>query len=124
LNSLRDLAYRITQSGKIKCEFNCPRQVRIRDDAVVLNLYRIAQEAVNNAVKHAQPRNITISLRRTRSALLLQIIDDGDGIANKTSHKGMGLQIMRHRANVIGGTLTVESQKGGGTKVTCTLPGE
>ena len=86
--------------------------------------FRISQEAVNNAIKHADPRNITISLRRTRSAVVLQVTDDGKGIGGKTSRKGMGLQIMQHRANVIGGSLTVESQKGRGTTVTCTLPGE
>lgn len=124
LIALRDLAYRTTQASRVKCQFTCPRQVRISDDAVVLNLYRIAQEAVNNAIKHADPRNVTISLRRTRSAVVLQVTDDGKGIGGKTSRKGMGLQIMQHRANVIGGSLTVESQKGRGTTVTCTLPGE
>jgi signal transduction histidine kinase len=98
--------------------------VRIRDDSIVLNLYRIAQEAVNNAVKHARPSQIIISLRRNRSALSLEITDDGDGVSKKSASKGMGLQIMQHRANVIGGRLTLESRAGGGTTVKCTLPGE
>jgi PAS domain S-box-containing protein len=124
ISALNDLAYRINQSRKIECRFVCPRVVRIRDDSIVLNLYRIAQEAVNNAVKHARPSQITISLRRTRSALALEISDDGDGVSKKSVSKGMGLQIMQHRANVIGGRLTLESRTGGGTTVKCTLPGE
>jgi PAS domain S-box-containing protein len=124
VSALNDLAYRINQSRKIECRFVCPRAVRIRDDSIVLNLYRIAQEAVNNAVKHARPSQITISLRRTRSALSLEITDDGEGVSKKSVGKGMGLQIMQHRANVIGGRLTVEPRAGGGTTVKCTLPGE
>jgi PAS domain S-box-containing protein len=121
VRALHDVAYRISQSRKIECRFVCPRPVRIRDDAIVLNLYRIAQEAVNNAVKHARPSHITISLRRTRSALVLEISDDGVGVSEKSAGKGMGLQIMHHRANVIGGRLTVESRAGGGTTVKCTF---
>jgi hypothetical protein len=98
--------------------------VRIRDDAVILNLYRIAQEAVGNAVKYAEAREIVISLARSGKSLVLKIADDGRGLPAEKSEKGMGIDIMQHRASVIGARLTLESQSGGGTAVTCTLPAQ
>jgi PAS domain S-box-containing protein len=124
VSALRDLAYRVSQAGTIECRLVASREVRIRDDGAVLNLYRIAQEAVNNAVKHARPRQINISLRRTGSDLVLRVSDDGEGLPRKRNGNGMGLRIMQHRANVIGGQFSIESHKDRGTTITCTLPGE
>jgi signal transduction histidine kinase len=122
VGALRDLCYRTNQTGRVECQFDCPREIRVRDDAIALNLYRIAQEAVTNALKHGQPQCIWLSLRRARSALTLKVRDNGKGITARRDG-GMGLEIMQHRANVIGGGLVVESNEGTGTTVTCTLPG-
>ncbi len=123
LNALRELAFRASQHNVV-CRCDGARNVRVPDQAVSLNLYRIAAEAVNNSLKHAKPRNIVIELRRTGSVLLLQVRDDGKGFKTESHRKGMGLEIMCHRANVIGGQLQVESRTGAGTTVTCTVPGE
>jgi signal transduction histidine kinase len=123
-DALRDLAFR-RSTPNLTLRFECPRPVRIREEALGLQLFRIAQEAVNNAIKHAKAREIAITLHRTRSALVLQIRDDGEGFREREAGcNGMGLDIMHHRASVIGGWLKVESQPGRGTTVTCTLAGE
>ncbi|MGH8164951.1 MAG: sensor histidine kinase, partial [Rhodanobacteraceae bacterium] len=121
-NALRDLAYRTSQGGKVTCRFDCPKPVRILDDAIALNLFRIAQEAVTNALKHAKPKSIVISLKRRGRALILTVADDGKGLPAKRPSGGMGISIMQHRANVLGAALTVESRRTEGTIVTCTLP--
>ena len=87
------------------------------------HLYRIAQEAVNNAIKHARPRRITIRLLTHASHLELKVEDNGTGIASKTSaNSGMGLHIMDYRARSIGGTLRLAPGRRGGTTVSCCVP--
>jgi signal transduction histidine kinase len=89
---------------------------------VATQLYRIAQEAVTNAVRHAQPRTIRIEIGTDLGATKLRVIDDGVGIRDAmTDAEGMGLRIMNYRAASVGATLSVEPGAGGGTVVTCTL---
>jgi PAS domain S-box-containing protein len=118
MSALRELSFRKSDDGIVR--FDCPSPVRIRDQNVALNLYRIAQEAVNNATKYARAREIVISLRRNSDGVLLSVRDDGKGIRNR-SKKGMGIHIMTYRANVIGGKLSIASKPGNGTSVTCLL---
>ena len=63
MSALSDLADRIQQAGKVSCKFDCPKPVSVADNLTATHLYLIAQEAVHNAVKHARPRNIRISLK-------------------------------------------------------------
>ncbi|MGH7937162.1 MAG: sensor histidine kinase, partial [Bryobacteraceae bacterium] len=121
-NALRDLAYRTSQGGKITCRFDCPKPVRILDDAIALNLFRIAQEAVTNALKHAKPTSIVISLKRSGRVLILTVTNNGKRAPAKRRSSGMGINIMQHRASVLGAELTVESRRSGGTSVICKLP--
>jgi len=87
------------------------------------NLYRIAQEAVSNAVKHSGCKHITISLDVTPTELLLTVMDDGRGLPrHQQPGKGMGLAIMKYRAGMINATLTIEPGSRSGTVVTCRLP--
>ena len=123
-NALRELTYRTCHSEHLNCRFIYPRPIRIRDDAVALNFYRIAQEAVNNAIKHGKPTEVTVSLTRKRSGLVLEVSDNGCGLSGSQSGRGMGIDIMRYRANAIGGKLTVKSRDRRGTTVTCILPGK
>lgn len=120
--ALHELAFR-TNHGAIKCQFKCPRAVRVSDEAVALNLYRIAQEAVTNAIKNGKANEIVITLEKRRQKLILTITDDGQGLSAGPAHKGMGIHIMKYRANAIGGSLTVESATRHGARVTCTLSG-
>ena len=120
--SLAELARRTASLGRAKCRFVCPEAVLVRDREAAGHLYRIAQEAVGNALKHAGAAEIVISLASTGGVVRLEIADDGRGLP-KTSKAGphIGLQVMRHRANAIGAELTVESKRNAGVKVLCTL---
>ena len=119
-SALHELAFRSSQDG-IACRFNYPKAVRMRDEAIALNLYRIAQEAVANALKHGRPSEIVIDLSREKKAIVLAVEDNGAGLAKKRSRRGMGIHIMKYRAETIGATLTVEPRPQGGTIVRCTV---
>jgi signal transduction histidine kinase len=87
------------------------------------HLYRIAQEAVNNAMRHGQATEILITLSAGNGRGTLIIEDDGLGIPESSpNHSGMGLQIMNYRARMIGGSLRLQNGKNHGTAVTCTFP--
>jgi signal transduction histidine kinase len=117
--ALEELAARVPANVK----FHWPRSERIDfEPTLALHLYRIAEEAVANAVKHARAKNITIELAVLAGRAVLAISDDGKGIGEKLKTRGMGLRNMQYRANVIGGELTINGHKGGGTCVRCTLP--
>lgn len=120
--ALEEMAQRIHGLHGIRCRFECSQPVRIKDNFSATHLYHIAQEAVTNALKHAQPAAIEIRLAADERLVTLRIQDDGTGItAQATPAKGMGLQIMRYRASLIHATLTVEPGKAGGTVLTCSL---
>lgn len=107
----------------ISCRFECETAVLIHDDTMATHLYHIAQEAVNNAIKHGQARNILIRLAAENGWGTLLIRDDGIGIAeNRTPTQGMGLHIMSYRAGVIGGRLEVKPNSERGTSVHCAFP--
>lgn len=123
-NGLTELAERISSLGRVKCRLESPHPIAVGDPFVARHLYRIAQEAVNNAVKHARARTIVIRLNRTPQELTLTITDDGAGIAKSRGSQpaGLGLGIMQHRASVIGAALHVSSKRGEGVTVHCSLP--
>jgi PAS domain S-box-containing protein len=107
----------------IFCRFECGTPVLIYDDAVATHLYHVAQESVNNAIKHGHAHNILIRLTEENGRGTLLINDDGSGIAeNRGNSQGMGLHIMNYRAGMIGGTLEVAPDRVQGTTVTCTFP--
>jgi len=120
LVALRELATRTNEHTPCRCE--CPRTLRVSDESVALNLYRIAQEAVNNALKHARASEIIIGLRKEDHGLVLTIRDDGTGMRSLRKKKTMGIHMMKYRADVCGGKLEIESRRGHGTTVTCRVP--
>jgi len=122
-DGLAEMVRRMGQ-GPVQCELVCTSPVEIRDICVANHLFRIAQEAVNNAMKHSKARKVAVSLSQDQGIVLLQIEDDGQGLSKSNEDTpGLGLQIMRHRANVIGATLETKSIPGKGVKVICTLRG-
>jgi two-component system CheB/CheR fusion protein len=92
----------------------------VEDVIMASHLYRIAQEAVTNAIKHGRAGKIQISLTRTPRRIRLAIRDNGTGMPVRQRSRGMGLHVMRYRAGIIGGTLAIEKRPGGGTTVVCT----
>jgi len=120
--ALTELARSITASGRVRCVVECPAQVRVDDPQKATELFRIAQEAANNALKHAEASEIRIGLEQDDPMLVLEVEDDGEGFdESQTAREGMGLQIMRYRARLIGGTLEVKPAPAGGTLVRCVL---
>ncbi len=89
---------------------------------MALNLYRVAQEAVTNAVKHSGAKNILVVLDKSAENVCVSVEDDGKGFSLRRRNKGLGLHIMRYRANALGGHLKVEKRKRGGTSITCVIP--
>jgi PAS domain S-box-containing protein len=124
--ALDDLASRTSQA--IPCTFRCAEPILMPESDVALNLYRIAQEAVNNALKYSGAGAITISLGREGAALRLSISDDGCGIPTPVARPrrnprgGMGLHIMRYRARTMGATLRVLNRRPHGAEIICLLP--
>ncbi len=107
----------------ISCRFECATEVLIHDDAMATHLYHIAQEAVNNAIKHGRTRNVLISLSAENGWGTLLISDDGSGIPDdRSASRGMGLHIMSYRAGMIGGRLEVRRNTTRGTCVSCMFP--
>ena len=87
------------------------------------HLYHIAQEAVANATEHGEAKHVEIDLATKGDATTLTVKDDGLGLPESPSGlKGLGLRIMRYRADVMGASLDVRRQAEGGTTVTCTIP--
>jgi two-component system, chemotaxis family, CheB/CheR fusion protein len=119
VSALRELASRTSQTVTCKCE--CPRTLRIPNENVAVNLYRIAQEAVTNALKHAKATEIVICIERVKDEIHLVVTDNGTP-HRRRKRGGLGIHMMQYRASVSGGTLKVESKKGKGTKVTCSVP--
>jgi PAS domain S-box-containing protein len=107
----------------LACRFECDRPVLIYDETIANHLYRIAQEAVNNAIKHGRGKSILIRLRADGDGVSLSIRDDGVGLPEDVRNStGMGLHIMSYRAKMIGATLRIEPRTAhAGTVVTCKL---
>ena len=93
------------------------------DQKVATHLFRIAQEAVSNAIKHAKCKRISIQLKAANGRILLGVRDDGNGrIPQGGSREGIGLRVMQFRATAVEGSLAVQRIPKGGTEVVCTLP--
>lgn len=117
--ALQELAARVPAG----VEFLWPHTKRIDfEPAVALHIYRIAEEAVGNAVRHAKAKSITIELAIADKRAILAISDDGRGFNKRLKTRGMGMRNMQYRANTIGARLTIEAREGGGSCVRCTLP--
>jgi PAS domain S-box-containing protein len=121
--ALQDLANATGKYSDVQCEFVCPQTVEVADNAVATQLFRIAQESINNAVKHSGASRITINLESNHDCLRMQIRDDGRGYNSAESNFGMGLRIMKYRSNLIGATFDIRTS-GHGTTVVCTLKQE
>lgn len=120
--ALSELAARTHELYGIGCSFECARPVLVHDNNTATHLYRIAQEAVTNALKHGRTGHVRVVLEAHGGMISLRVLDDGVGIAEPSDEsRGMGLKIMRYRAGLIGATLKVEPAGGGGTLVSCTL---
>lgn len=122
--ALMELAANTEKLFNVTCRFEHPAPVPVNDHATASNLFRIAQEAVSNAIKHGKATRIFISLEKNKQqSVLLRVSDNGTGFPTKIrQQKGMGLRIMQSRAGMIGGALVIERGARGGIAVTCAVP--
>jgi PAS domain S-box-containing protein len=121
--ALQQLADNTSKLFNVSCRLCRDASVLIEDNAMAVHLYRIAQEAVSNAIKHGRAGQIDITLAAADERVTLAIQDNGKGLGHRNGrHTGMGLQIMQYRAGMIGGHFTVDSQPGHGTRVACSFP--
>jgi signal transduction histidine kinase len=121
--ALSALALATTEDFGIHCTAECEPTAPLVDDDTATQLYRIAQEAVHNAVKHAAPRRIAIRLATTADGVRLEVSNDGrDFPRPATAGTGLGLQIMAYRAGLLGGHFELRRLPGGGTIAACNIP--
>jgi PAS domain S-box-containing protein len=123
LTALEQLAWNVENIFGIGCSFKYDGRVSVRDAVIASNMYYIAQEAVNNAVRHSKARKMRLRLNLAKGHLSLAVSDDGVGIPKDVAEgKGMGLAVMRQRAKAIGAQLNVRAVPAGGTLVACLVP--
>ncbi|MFA7003031.1 MAG: PAS domain S-box protein, partial [Verrucomicrobiia bacterium] len=121
--ALQELAANIGNMFRIQCVFSCDPPVFIEDNSAAGHLYRIAQEAANNAIRHGKAKHVWITLAEIDHHVSLTVKDDGKGIPQPLpAGHGIGIDIMNHRARVIGGVLDIRRAPEGGTVLTCSFP--
>jgi PAS domain S-box-containing protein len=121
--ALEGLAARTHEHAGVTCTLDCPQPVTFGGTITATHLFRIAQEAVNNALRHGKARRIVLSLVRQEDQLVLTVQDNGAGIAQPADEsRGLGIRLMRNRASLIGARLEIGPADGGGTLVRCLLP--
>jgi len=122
-HALQALADATTRSSGVRCVFECPEHITELSEATACNLYRIAQEAVNNALKHADSGEIRIGLECRGGSLVLEIDDDGCGLPEVPAERGgIGFRIMQHRTEVMGGRMEHGAPPAGGTRIAVHIP--
>lgn len=121
--ALQELASTTEVNYSIACTVEANEDLAIADEIVAIQLYRIAQEAVHNAIKHGSPKRIQIRVSASKGKASLFVNDDGKGLPEKLEKmSGMGLHIMKYRAGMIGAEVEVYRRKEGGTSVACHFP--
>jgi PAS domain S-box-containing protein len=123
MSALKELAAGTKSIYGITCGFACPQPVLISDRPTAIHLYRIVQEAVQNAIKHGKPTSVVIDLTKAADIIRLEVSDDGRGLPKDfMSRGGMGLKIMDYRCKTIGAVLDFRRPASGGTVLSCSLP--
>ena len=118
--ALEALSQSVSRMHGVNCTFQSVGGNAGEDEQVAMHFYRIAQEAISNAISHGKANNIGLSLAAAGDRLTLAVKDDGIGIPSIPSRKGVGLPVMQYRARLISGKLMIEKPLEGGTTVSCT----
>lgn len=123
--ALEELTASTSRRLGIDCSFESSGEEAIKDDSTATYLYRIAQEAVDNAVKHGRAHDIAVRLSANPTAVSLIIDDNGIGFSRSEKNlSGIGISVMEYRARFIGGDLSIEERESGGTTVSCVVQAE
>ena len=126
IEALTQLTHDVNSLGSVICRLVCDENIRVSDDLTARSLYRIAQEAINNSLKHSKAKSIIVELRIVGSQTRLTISDNGIGI-NRFGSEAQGhaaLHSIKYRAGVINATLRITTKDAGGTEISVILPGE
>ncbi len=123
MSALEELAASVASVYGISCTCQCTQPVLVHDHLAATHLYRICQEAINNAVKHGQANRVVVRLLAEGDRLSLVIKDNGQGFPARSKKKksGLGLPLMNYRARTIGAALSILADPKGGTVVQCSL---
>jgi signal transduction histidine kinase len=119
--ALRRLAQDTESLYGLRVTFSADSDIEISDELVSAEVYHIVEEAMNNALKHSSCRKVEVRMKRKPQEIVVSICDDGRGLPKQGNGNGLGLKIMRHRAEFIGANISVTSG-GTGTEVTCRIP--
>jgi PAS domain S-box-containing protein len=120
---LEQLAHNVERTYDVACDVQADDAFDVDDPGVAINLFRIAQEALNNAIRHGKADSIVIRMRHTAAAAVMEIEDDGCGLGKGGADKGgLGMHTMRYRAALIGAALQIGAGASGGTRVVIALP--
>ena len=127
VEALEDLAEQVRSNGEIECVFHAPTSRPLLEPQTSMYLFRIAQEAVHNAVTHSQARQLQIRLSMKRDVVVLSVRDDGVGFPKNESapfetRSQIGFPIMHYRSRAIGAKLEIKHLRGGGIEVISTVP--
>ncbi len=124
-SALQELAATIDAQQNVSCRFECNGPVAVANNNTATHLYRIAQEALDNALRHGQADQISISLSQTDSQIILDVSDNGRGFdpasTSAGGRTGMGLRTMDYRAGMIGGVVHIDRRDPGGMRMRCTV---
>ncbi|MFO0591788.1 MAG: PAS domain S-box protein, partial [Polyangiaceae bacterium] len=123
MEALRQLAETVRHTHRVRCLFQCGEPVLLPESTAAFQIYRVAQEAIQNALRHGQATRVTIRLSEDARSVRLEILDNGRGFPRGVAPAdGLGLRTMRYRLGLVGGELTVEQRKRGGVEVRCLVP--
>jgi len=117
--ALRELVENVKTTCSVNCTLKANEKIAVHDNVLATHVFRIAQEAINNSVKHGKAKNIEVTLELEGDKLELTVTDDGAGFSPELKMEGLGLRIMNYRARCIGGELQVTPTDRGGTRVSC-----
>jgi two-component system, LuxR family, sensor kinase FixL len=121
--ALQNLCQRIEKMTKVQCIYYDQENAEVQDHTMAIHLFRIAQEAISNAVKHGKANQIRVRLSNNEFHTSLTVIDDGTGFSNGSGHSsGSGIEIMKHRAGIMGGVLEIGRTLDHLTQVRCIVP--
>jgi two-component system sensor kinase FixL len=122
--ALQELTTKISTLYGVDCRFKCVQTVLIEDSAKAIHVYRIAQEAVINAIKRGKAKHVTVRLTQHPPKVTLSITDDGVGLHSQRPRQGMGLKMMNYRARMINGVFRMRSRSRGVARVICSFDSE
>lgn len=122
--ALAELAQSVSRLQNLECRFEYDHEVEVNQPSAATHLYRIAQEAINNAARHGRAGRITVRLSADGDFARLEVEDNGCGLSGTVPDSGgLGLNIMSYRARLVGGHLAISAPPAGrGTLITCSFP--